>query len=141
MRSILVALGVSAVLCTGFLLAVYGAKNWHDQRIGFMRLEVVNDTQRAVKVQPCWDLDCYDTIGLHSSTLRPGDSRRVAGQWANNRPQRISVAILSPHATEMDYDGCVISSFPPGTKKGIVHVSRMGDCPTGPEGGFGGGGG
>ncbi len=34
--------------------------------ISFFDLRVVNDTHRTVTIQPCWDLDCLDTHGLHA---------------------------------------------------------------------------
>ena len=70
------------------------ARNWSETQIGFMGLKVVNDTPQTVRVQPCWDATCEDTIGLHGTLLGPGHASRVAGQWPNDNPELITLGVL-----------------------------------------------
>jgi hypothetical protein len=131
-RSLMWSLGiVCAVLLVIFLLRDRGAS------IGFMKLRVLNDTGQTVKVQPCWDMACFDVVGLHETLIPAGASKKIGGQWQNNIPSTIVVGVLKPHAEAMHFDGCLLSAFPPGRKVAVFRVSREGLCPTANPGGGG----
>src|SRR5471032_1475910 len=127
MKSILRAAFVSMALVGVAVLAMFLLRD-KGSSIGFMGLRVVNDTQQTVRVQPCWDPACTNTIGLHEAVLHPGASKRVPNQWANNTPEEIVVGVLRPHAEAMHFSGCVVEFFPPGENVAVIRVSHQGVC-------------
>ena len=106
--------------------------------IGFMSLRVVNDTDHAVKIQPCWDIRCWDSHGLSDTVVPPGEARRVSSEWEDDMSHPISVAVLQPRAEMPQWDGCLVNTFPPHRKVGVFRVSNEQPCPT--SGGGGGAG-
>ena len=121
------------------VLGMFLLRGWKGNAYTFMSIRVVNDTQRTLRIQPCWDLNCDNTIGLPDAIFRPGDSKRVAGKWVNNVPEQVVIGILRPHAEAFHYEGCVLRFFEPGKKVGVIRVSREGPCLNVPTGGAGGG--
>jgi hypothetical protein len=105
--------------------------------ISYMRIRVVNDTQRTVKVQPCWDLACYETINMRQAIVRAGSSRLITGLWSDDAPHTVVVGVLRPRAEAFHFEGCLHGFFNPGLKVGLMHVSQEGICPT--SDGVGGG--
>lgn len=109
-----------------------------NQAIGFMRIEVRNDTNKTVQVQPCWDINCNNHLGLDPTIVPPGKHPIVGGdryQWENDVWHGISIAVLKPTATAPDFEGCVVDSPPKYAKVWVFRVSRMGACPHVSEGG------
>jgi hypothetical protein len=107
--------------------------------IGFMRLKVVNDTKHVVKIQPCWDLRCWDIHGLDPTVVPAGKARRVESKWEDDISHPISVAVLRPHAEFPKWEGCLVNVFPPHKRVGVFWVSSVTTCPTSSGGGGGGG--
>ena len=108
--------------------------------IGFMRLKVVNDTQRTVTIQPCWDRACLDHGGLQPVVVPPGGMPHVAGKkFPNDVPEALVVAIVRPGGQDFPpFAGCVMDTFPPGTKVAVFRVSEARVCFTSdPTGGVG----
>jgi hypothetical protein len=139
-RSALISLTLVAI---GALLMIeLGPAN----AIGFFPVRVINDTKRTLKIQPCWDLDCLDSIGLATTTIPPHHTPIVGGpkwQWENTGWQQITVAVLKPTDDPLPpFDRCVVSLFPPKTRVGIIRVTErdLQQCPTLGEGGGGGAG-
>ena len=106
--------------------------------IGFMRLKVINDTQRAVTVQPCWDANCLQTRGLRPTVVHPGEGKKIAGKFVDDMGHLISVGILKPGKGYREIDGCVVRWFDPHTKVGVLRLSQRGACPNLSGGGGGG---
>ena len=129
---------MAVVAVAAVLMWEFGPAN----SIRFMRMRIVNDTQRTVKVQPCWDIDCIDIHSLSSSILRPGDVVRGGSlwEWEDDLGHVISVAVLKPSAEAFQFDGCVVRVFEPHTKVGVFRVSQLTTCPDIPEGGGSGAG-
>lgn len=134
--SVLRAALVSALVCgvAAVLMIEFGPTN----RIGLMRVKVVNDTNRAVKIQPCWDRDCHDTRGLPEKVMGPGKRGMVSGQWADDQVQTISVGVLEPKDSVPHFDGCLVQTYAPHQKVAVFYVSWETSCPQGDEGGGGG---
>ncbi len=139
MRSLLPAFLISTVLVTvaALLMFVFDGTG---SAIGFMKVWVRNDTARTVKVMPCWDPACFETIDLHEAIIPPGKARRVTGEWPNDITELVVVGVSAPSAETLHVTGCVFQYFPAGTHTGVVRVSSQGICPTGGGGGGGGGG-
>ena len=130
-RSFLWSLGIVCAV----VLVIFSFRD-RGSSIGFMSVRVLNDTGQTVKVQPCWDMACFDVVGLHETLIPPGVSKKVDGQWANNIPSVIVVGVLRPHAEAMHFDGCLLNVFPERRKVAVFRVSREGLCPTSnPSGG------
>ena len=139
-RSALISLVLVAI--GAVLMIELGPSN----SIGFMRFRVINDTKRTLKIQPCWDLDCLDRIGLRPSIIPPRSSPLVGGnRWEldNTFGAQITVAVLEPNETVAPpFAHCVVSLFPPQTKVGVIRVTErdLVQCPDIGEGGGGGAG-
>ena len=108
---------------------------------GIMRLRVVNDTERTLKIQPCWDLDCVDRIGLTPTIIPPHHHPMVGGkywQWENTYWLNITVAVLKPNETAYPpYAHCVVTLIAPKQEVGVIRVTErdMQRCPDLSEGG------
>jgi hypothetical protein len=99
----------------------------------FTHSKVVNDTNRTLTVQPCWDAACFDRRRLSPVVVPPGGTPRVAGRFANDVPQSIVVAILRPGQPDYPpFASCVIGHFPPGTKVAVLRLSQSQQCPKDP---------
>jgi hypothetical protein len=104
------------------------------QKISFLDLRIVNDTQRTVTVQPCWDADCLDIHGLHAAVLRPGRSVHATNQWPTDVGQGlIVVGIRKPSGNPRTFSACIVTASAPGQKTGLVRVSHARPCLTGTE--------
>lgn len=136
MGSVVRAFFISISL-VGLMVAALFLFKGNGAAMGYMGLEVVNDTNKPVRVQPCWDLACFDTVGLHESVLQPGARKRVHGTWPNVTPQEIVVGVMKLHAEPMHFTGCMLRYFQPGATMGLMHVSKLYPCPTSDPGGGG----
>ena len=127
---------ISALICgvAAVLMLEFGPAN----AIGLMRLKVVNNTNRTVRVQPCWDLNCHDTLGLRDSIVRPGQRANVSSEWADDVVESISIAVLKPAASVPNFEGCLVNTFMPHVKVGVFYVSTETTCPVSSGGGGGG---
>ena len=135
LRSALVSLAIVAVVAAvGFAFAP-------NFSIEFMRLKVVNDTEQTLKIQPCWDANCWNRIGLDPTIVPPHHTPIVDSRWENTYWRRISVAVLKPNEPIVaPFDECVVTDFPPGQKVGVIRVSAktVVPCPElSPAGGAG----
>lgn len=132
-----------AALASFAIVVVAGALMWEfgpNNSIGFLRMKIVNDTNRTVKIQPCWDIGCNDVRTLPAVIVHPGERSKVAGKSPNDYWQWVTVAVLEPDADESgrNWDGCLLNSFPPHLKVGVLFVSNEVKCPVVPAGGAGG---
>jgi hypothetical protein len=118
------------------VLAAAGLSSCQWDETRFFDLRVVNDTHQAVKIQPCWDVDCLNVYGMPVTVLRPGDSRHESSWWADDAGQKVAVAVLHPGGRRIM--GCLITSFAPGQPTGLVRASQQRQCLHAPEGGPGG---
>jgi len=113
-----------------------------NQAIGFMRIKVVNDTERTVKIQPCWDIDCLQRNGLPTTIVPPHRSPIVASKWPNDVWNQVSIGVVKPSTVVIRPPAeCVIRVFAPGTVVGVIRVSErtLVPCPQLGEGGGGSG--
>ena len=97
-------------------------------KISFFDLRVVNDTQRSVTIQPCWDLVCLDTHGLPDAVIAPGRSVQEGGHFPTDRGGAIVVAIRKPGGKPWEFSSCLISSFAAHQDTGVVRVSHARQC-------------
>ena len=131
-KELLIVGTILAVILTVILL-------WHPtRRITFFDLRIVNDTQRTVRVHPCWDINCINITGLPESTLRPGQSVHSSGNFATDVGNEIVVGIRKPGGKVWQFSSCMMITAPAGRQAGTVRVSKARPCFTGPEGGGGG---
>ena len=123
-----------AALVSMVLVVVAGVLMWEfgpTTKIGFMRLKVVNDTKRAVNIQPCWDLRCWDTHGLPDQIVRPGEAKKVSSRWADDRWTLVSVGVLPSNVDIREaenVEGCLVNVFPPHTRVAVFFVSNERKC-------------
>jgi hypothetical protein len=110
-------------------VAVSGCQ-WDETR--FFNFRVVNDSQRAVKVQPCWDFYCLDTKKMPVTPLQPGASHNEDSWWPNDTGDKVTVIILGPHGK---HAACLVTSFFAGERTKTIPVSQAVPCPRPPAGG------
>lgn len=127
---------ISAVLVAigAVLIIEFGPNN----SIGFMHLKVINNTERALKIQPCWDIGCLNRVGLAATVIPPHRTPILPKQWENTYWQTISVVVLKPsESTEPPFEACVVTDIPPKRKVGVIRVTdrNIGPCPDGGGGG------
>ncbi len=126
-RDILIVLAIMAVSFT--LILLFGPKS----RITFFDLRVLNDTNRTVTVQPCWDLDCIDFHGLAPAVLRPGRSFHSTGHFPTDVGHLITLGIRKPGGKPGEFSSCLAKATAPGQQKGLVRVSSAQACFTAHE--------
>ncbi len=97
-------------------------------KITFFNLRIVNDTQRSVTVQPCWDLTCLDVKGLSASELRPGRAVRSYGHFPTDSGHEIVVGIQKEGGKPWQFSSCMFITTAPGEQTGTVRVSKAKAC-------------
>lgn len=107
------------------ILAVVSLTGCLQDISGFIAVRVVNNTGGQVRIRPCWDKYCRQMQGMPVQTLAPGDSLGEAQLWSNDAPGVIAVALLDRAGNRI---GCVTTSFSPGEKKMLVHISDEARC-------------
>lgn len=127
------ALVASGAVILVLAILIFSLRGWGGTQIEFFDLRVVNDTHRTVQIQPCWDVDCRDTHSLPAKILRPRKAAHAGGKWSNDIGQEIVVAVRQPGAKPWQFEGCLVTQFSAGQKRGDVRVSRLRPCFTGPE--------
>jgi hypothetical protein len=102
---------------------------WQPQsKISFFDLKIINDTNKTVTLQPCWDLVCLDTHGLPSHVLAPGHSVVDGGHFPTDRGGGVVVAIVKPGGKPGQFSSCLITGFAPNQNTGTIRVSHARKC-------------
>jgi hypothetical protein len=115
---------VTVVLAAIAATALFGFSVDPASLDNFFDLRVINDTDHAVKIQPCWDRLCHDTTGMPIDRVAPGAYRDEAA-WSNEVGTRVGVVVFTiPSRTKK----CLRVRYAIGQRKGIIRVSTAHRC-------------
>ena len=127
LRSFLTSLAIVAAIFG----VIFATRGFVGQKTAYFDLKDMNDTQRKVTVEQCWDLSCIDTHGLRPSVLPPGRSVHENREYLNDIGPLINVDIRKPGGNPFAFASCMYISFNSGQKTGLVRVSQARPCFTG----------
>ena len=124
LRSFLASVAIVAAIFG----VIFATRGFVGQKTAYFDLKVMNDTQRKVTVEQCWDLSCIDTHGLRPSVLPPGHFVHENREYLNDIGRLINVGIRKPGGNPFDFESCMYITFEAGQKTGLVRVSQALPC-------------